>query len=89
MSRKWGKKINEKTLKHLFLKHFHFRGHDKWILNPDDKDNVQKRIIPTLRMVMSWGYKDIAHFTEQEIVGFFLGIIKWNHPEVYKEGMCH
>ena len=88
MSGKWGKKIVVKTLKHIFLKHFRFLGRDQWNLNPNDKDKVRKRIIPTLRMVMSWYYKDIEHFSEQDIVGHFLGVIKWNYPEVYTAGMC-
>ena len=71
----------------MFRKHFIFRGRDVWRLNPNDKDKVRKRVIPTLRMVMSWGYKDIDKYTDQKIVENFLGIIKWDHPEVYKAGM--
>ena len=85
MSRKftWGKKIHVKTLKHIFRRHFHYCGRDKWDLNPNDKEKVRKRVIPTLRMVMSWRYTDTEKDTDKEIVENFLGIIKWNHPDVY------
>lgn len=85
--RGWGKKIHCKTLKHIFRKHFHFRGRDHWCLNPKDKEKVRNRVIPTLRMVMSWGYR-VGHYTDREIVENFLGIIKWDYPDLYKAGMC-
>ena len=84
--KRWGKKIHVKTLKHMFCKHFIFRGRDVWHLNPNDKEKVRKRVIPTLRMIMSWRYKDIDKDTDQEIVEKFLGIIKWDHPDVYESG---
>ena len=85
MSGKWGKKIFVKTLKHIFQKHFHYQGHDSWnFWNPHGKDKVGKRIIPTLRMVMSWGFKDISHFSDRDLVEHFLSVIKWNYPELYE-----
>ena len=88
MSRKftWGKKITMKTLKHIFRRHFHFCGRGKWGPNPNDKDKVRKRVIPTLRMVMSWRYKDTEKYSDREIIEYFLAIIKYDYPEVYSRG---
>ena len=83
---RWGKRIFKKTLKHIFLKHFHHAGNDKWDLNPHHTDKLREKILPNLRVIMSWGYNRdyIYNLTERDLVGYFLGIIRWNHPDVYE-----
>ena len=80
----WGGKIYEKTLKHIFRKHFHHNHDDIWNVNPHDKVKVKKRVIPTLRMVMSWKHKQVLKFTERKVVEDFLAIIKYDYPDVYE-----
>ena len=84
MSNMWGNKIFIKTLKHLFQKHFDYKGNDSLDFNPHDKDKVRERIIPTLRMVLSWEYKNALNLTDRKLVGKFLSIIKHEHPELYE-----
>ena len=83
----WGMEIYEKTLKHIFQKHFHYLQNDTWNVNPHDKVKVKKRVIPTLRMVMSWKDKKVLKFTERKIVEDFLAIIKYDYPDLY-ESKC-
>ena len=91
MSGKWGTEIYVKTLKYLFQKHFDYKGGDSWNFNPHDKDKVRKRIIPTLRMVLSWKYEKALTLTDRKLVENFLAIIKYEHPELYeskRERVC-
>ena len=84
MSGVWGERIYVNTLKHLFQKHFIYKGDDCWNFNPHDKDKVTDRIIPTLRMVMSWNNKKTLKLTDRDLVETFLGIIQKDYPELYK-----
>ena len=84
MSVTWGKKNYINTLKHLFQNHFDYQGDDSWDFNPHDKEKVTKRIIPTIRMVLSWENKKVLTLTDRKIVGKFLSIIKNDYPNLYK-----
>ena len=89
MSKKclWGRKIFEGTMKHIFQKHFVFNSHDHgWSLNPDDPEKVQKRVIPTIRMVSSWIKKlgdMMSTWTDERVVHNFLTYIRFCHNDVW------
>ena len=82
----WGKKIFQKTMKHIFQKHFYFLEDNTWDLNPSDKEKVRKRVIPTLRMVESWvmGHQKVSSWTDDEVVKQFLYYMRHAHPEFYE-----
>ena len=89
-----GKKIFEGTMKRIFQKHFVFNsdGHS-WSLNPhDDPNKVQKRVIPTIRMVASWVDPEniIPTWTDRKVVDNFLIYIKHCHNDLWisKHPVC-
>lgn len=83
----WGDEIITGTLKYIFLKHVHVTGpgEEDWILNEHDKPKVSDRIVPTLRMVMSWklGDRIVSNMNDQQILGYLVEYIKTHHNDMY------
>ena len=81
----WGKKIFEGTMKHIFQKHFVFNSDShSWFLNPNDPEKVQKRVVPTIRMVGSWTMGDMmSTWTDRRVVDNFLTYIRFCHNDVW------
>lgn len=82
----WGYKVYDGTMKDLFKKHFLFIGgpnNESWVVSPFDKRKVQKRVIPTLRMVISWVYPKVTELSDRAVVENFLDYIKKAHPDLY------
>ena len=81
----WGKKIFEDTMKYIFQKHFVFNSDShSWSLNPNDPEKVQKRVVPTIRLVGSWTMGNMmSTWTDRRVVDNFLTYIRFCHNDVW------
>ena len=82
----WGKKIFEGTMKHIFQKHFVFNSDShSWFLNPNDPEKVQKRVVPTIRLVGSWTMGNMmSTWTDRRVVDNFLTYIRFCHNDLWE-----
>ena len=83
----WGDEIITKTLKHIFWNHVCVTqpGEEDFVIKTHKKPKVTVRILPTLRMVMSWklGDQQVIDMNDGEILNYLVEYIKTNYYDMY------
>ena len=83
----WGNRIITGTLKHIFHKHVQVTkpGEENFTIKAHRKPKVTVRILPTLRMVMSWklGAQQVIKLNDEEILQYLVEYIKTHDYDMF------
>ena len=83
----WGDKIINGTLKHMFQNHVRVTipGAEDFVIKAHYKPKVTVRILPTLRMVISWklGNEKVNNMNDEEVLKYLVKYIKTNHNDMF------